>query len=289
MNYFVQKTKIIVLLLVCFISSSCSSFNTKLVKEGDVYLFQGKEDIIVSFIGGDLEANTLNDTAKIIDFLKQKQSKNLSDESIFIEGLTDNTFYNFHMIGESLFFIKPFYENRTLIYGYLASLYAEFSLKNKDNAFIPLQEFQNFIKENKIPNKDDELLMKVAVDFAINEVFFVSILELLERPQRYFYPQKTKEELYQTLIYPEILGFWNYLQFRFGTAMLLEIAQQKYTPELWHVLFGEEINELEGAYVKSIKSSRDKMEVLSDEVIYKNFTNSLQLYMSGTKKSLMTE
>ena len=289
MNYFIQKTKIIGILLVCFISSSCSSFNNKLVKEGDVYLFQGKEDVIVSFIGEDPKDKTLNDTAKIIAFLKQKQSKNLSDESVFIEGLTDNTFYNFHIIGENLFFIKPFYENKTLIYGYLASLYAEFSLKNKNNAFIPLQEFQNFIKVNKIANKDNELLMNVAVDFAIKDVFFVSILELLERPQRYFYPQKTKEELYQTLIYPEILGFWNYLQFRFGTAMLLEVAQQKYTPEAWHVLFGEEISELEGAYVKSIKDSRDKMSVLSDEEIYKNFTNSLQLYMSGTKKSLMTE
>ena len=289
MNYFVQKTKIIVLLLVCFISSSCSSFNNKLVKEGDVYLFQGKEDIIVSFIGGDPKDKTLEDTAKIIAFLKQKQTKNLSGESVFIEGLTDNIFYNFHIIGESLFFIKPFYENKTLIYGYLASLYAEFSLKNKNNSFIPLQEFQNFVKEHKIPNKDDELLMKVAVDFAVNEIFFVSILELLERPQRYFYPQKTKEELYQTLIYPEILGFWNYLQFRFGTVMLLEVAQQKYTPESWHVLFGEEISDLEGAYVKSIKGSRDKMAVLSDEETYKNFTNSLQLYMSGTKKSLMTE
>ena len=289
MNYFVQKTKIIVLLLVCFISSSCSSFNNKLVKEGDVYLFQGKEDIIVSFIGGDPKDKTLEDTAKIIAFLKQKQTKNLSDESVFIEGLTDNIFYNFHIIGESLFFIKPFYENKTLIYGYLASLYAEFSLKNKNNSFIPLQEFQNFVKEHKIPNKDDELLMKVAVDFAVNEIFFVSILELLERPQRYFYPQKTKEELYQTLIYPEILGFWNYLQFRFGTVMLLEVAQQKYTPESWHVLFGEEISDLEGAYVKSIKGSRDKMAVLSDEETYKNFTNSLQLYMSGTKKSLMAE
>ncbi|MDK2817973.1 MAG: hypothetical protein KFW21_00815 [Spirochaetota bacterium] len=289
MNYFIQNTKKIILLLVCFISSSCNSFNSNLVKDGDVYLFQGKEQVIVSFVGIDPTIETLDNTAKIIAFLKQKQTKELSSESVLIEGLTDNIFYNFHVIGEALFFVKPYYQNKTLIYGYIASLYADFSFKNNKNFFIPLQEFQKFIKENKIPNKDDELLMKVVVDFAINEVFFVSVLELLERPQRYFYSQKTQEELYQTLIYPEILGFWNYLVFRFGRTMLLKIAQEKYTPESWHVLFGEETSELEAAYVKNIKDSKKKLKVLSNEEVYKDLTNSLQLYMTGTKKSLMTE
>ncbi len=289
MNYFIQNTKKFVLLLVCFISSSCNSFNNNLVKDGDVYLFQGKEQVIVSFVGIDPTIETLDNTAKIIAFLKQKQTKELSSESVLIEGLTDNIFYNFHVIGEALFFVKPYYQNKTLIYGYIASLYADFSFKNNKNSFIPLQEFQKFIKENKISNKDDELLMKVVVDFAINEVFFVSVLELLERPQRYFYSQKTQEELYQTLIYPEILGFWNYLVFRFGQTMLLQIAQEKYTPESWHVLFGEETSELEAAYVKNIKDSKKKLKVLSNEEVYKDLTNSLQLYMTGTKKSLMTE
>ena len=289
MNYFIQNTKKFVLLLVCFISSSCNSFNNNLVKDGDVYLFQGKEQVIVSFVGIDPTIETLDNTAKIIAFLKQKQTKELSSESVLIEGLTDNIFYNFHVIGEALFFVTPYYQNKTLIYGYIASLYADFSFKNNKNSFIPLQEFQKFIKENKISNKDDELLMKVVVDFAINEVFFVSVLELLERPQRYFYSQKTQEELYQTLIYPEILGFWNYLVFRFGQTMLLQIAQEKYTPESWHVLFGEETSELEAAYVKNIKDSKKKLKVLSNEEVYKDLTNSLQLYMTGTKKSLMTE
>lgn len=287
MNCFFKNTTTFLFFLLILISSACTS-SSDLVKEGDVYLFQGKEQIILSFLQEKVDDSILQRTGKMVSFLRTSLPKELSSEDILIEGLTGNAFYDFHLIADNLFFIKPFYKNKTLLYGYFGSLYENFMVQEKQNPFIPLKDFQEIVDKGSINKKQNDELIQATVNYAVDSVYFISLLELLERSQRYFYPQKTREELYQILIYPEIVSFWNYLNFRFGKTMILKIAQEEYTPESFHIAFGEEVGTLESSYVKTIQEE-SSMQILNNQEIYSKFTNILQLYMSGTKKSLMTE
>ncbi|MGL4677446.1 MAG: hypothetical protein ACRCWI_07240 [Brevinema sp.] len=272
------------LILILLFLNGCISNNT-LVKDGEVYLFKGKEQIILSFAVSEPSPILLDDTATTTAFLSRKFPKN--QDSILIEGLTEDRFYNFFLIADNLF--SDYYKNRMLLYGYIASLHEEFVGKNNTQPFIPISEFQNFMQNKEASLKERDHLLKSTVEYAIDHVFFVSILELLERPQRYFYPQNTREELFQILIYPEILTFWNYMQFRFGNRLLFDMLKQDYNAESWKIAFGEEPNNLESAYVNTLKESYKNSLILSITSNYQDFTNSLQLYMSGTKKSLIKE
>lgn len=271
---------------IIVILGACTS-RAVLVKDGDIYLYQGKEQIVVSF-KKEPDSEILVKTVRYISFLVSKLPEKLAEEDVSIEGLTGDPFSDFYTIGDTLFFSIPFYHNKMLIYGYLASLYQEFHKKD-DYAFVPMRDFQNLLKDQKLSPQETMLLYNASVDYAVEATFFVSLLELLERQQRYFYPQKTEEELFRVLIYPEILGFWEEMAFRFGTQMMLETAQKVYTPESWHVIFGEEVNQLEANYVKATKKAKEQSVLLSDQILYQNLTNSLFLYMTGTKKSLMLD
>lgn len=272
-------------LLILLGFSSCVS-NTSLIQDGSVYLFQGKEQVIISFTHQPSK-KLLSNTGEIISFLKKQLPFSIKDESILIEGLSDDIFFNFFLIGDRLFFSTDQLKNKTLIYAYIASLYQEFH--QKTSPFIAISEFENFIQNKKITAKENEILLKATVDFAVKDIYFVSILELLERPRRYFFPQKAKDELFRVLIYPEITTFWNYLSFRFGKQNLFEFAQYEYNKTAWQNNFGEEIHDTESAFVKTLDNIKQTSSILNDDKNYQTFTNSLQLYMSGTKKSLMKE
>ncbi len=273
--------------VILFLLSACGT-QSSLIKDGDVYLYQGKTQIIIGFTTPTQSDEILDTTAEMITFLQKKSPK--TEESFLIEGLTDDTFFNFYAIADSLFFGNDLYQNKTLIYGYVSSLYVEFSQKHLNkNSFIALGEFDNFIKDHSLSQKETEILLQSAVAFAIDDIFYISTLELLERPQRYFYPQKTKEELFRVSIYPELVSYWNYLQFRFGQNLLLKTAQKPYDAQEWQAIFGEDIGTVEASFVSSVKGSHQKSAILSTESNYTTFTNSLKLYLSGTKKSLMVE
>ncbi|MGL5955483.1 MAG: hypothetical protein ACRC0X_02600 [Brevinema sp.] len=272
------------LILLLLFLNGCVSNNT-LVKDGEVYLFEGQEQIILSFVMSEPSLELLDNTANAISFLSRKLPKASIPSSVFIEGLIEDRFYNFFLIADRLF--SDYYQNKTLLYGYIATLQEDFAGKNEP--FIPISEFQNFMRDKEASPKEREQLLKATVEYAVDHIFFVSILELLERPQRYFYPQNSREELFQVLIYPEILTFWNYMQFRFGTKLLLDTAQTPYSPEHWQIAFGEEPSTIESAYVHTLKGSDKKSSILSIQRNYQDFTNSLQLYLSGTKKSLLNK
>ena len=289
MNHFYKNKHILGLCLIMLLVSSCSS-SSQLVKDGDVYLFQGKEQIILSFLSEKVSGDTLEMTGSMVAYLIEVLPPELAEEEVFIEGLGDSDFYNFHLIADYLFFSKSFYKNKTLIYGYIASLYELFMIEQKKSAFIPLMEMQKIVAGQKISKSENEELLKSTVKYALDRIYFISTLEFLERPNKYFFPQKTKDELYQILVYPEILGYWKYLEFRFGKLMLLDIAKKEYSPEDFHVSFGEEVGELESAYVKTIEKDESVSPIIKENPkLYTQLTNTLELYMSGTKKSLMTE
>lgn len=283
-------THILIFSLVSLILG-CVSLDRGLVKSGDSheYIYK-KSRLIVTFSeGSENEQNTIQ-TAEMLRFLLKRvpiQKK----QDFYIEGLTDDLFYNFHLAGEALFFsqLDDVYQNRMLIYGYLGFLYSQFSYIRHEMAPIPLESFNELFAGQKFKRKEYDALIDTAVDFAVKEIFFISILELLERQGRYFYPAKTNEELYRVLIYPEVLSFWQYMESRFGRKFLFKAAQKPYSPEEFKSLFAEPVSDLEASYVKKVQAGAAKNQLTSRKNLYESYLQLLGLYMSGTKKSLMRE
>ncbi|MGL4562866.1 MAG: hypothetical protein ACRCVW_03320 [Brevinema sp.] len=264
--------------------SSCAVFPPTLEKSDDVYLYQGKERVIVSFTT-DPSKETLLTTAKAIQFLLSHLPEELSQAQFLVEGLTGEFFVDFFMIADHMLLTTSLYHNKMFIYAYISSLYQEFMIKQKKYSFIPIQDLELLIGQQHSAKYDD-VLFKFAVQYAVDDIYFVSVLELLERSNRYFFPKNTSSELFKILIFPEILTFWNYMEFRFGKQMLLEFSKNQYTPEDFHVVFGEKVSDIENSYVKILSNNIQKTSLTN---IQDKLTNILGLYMSGTKKSLMSE
>lgn len=274
-----------------FLILGCISSDRGLVKSKDSYeyAYKGKR-LIVTFSEDFENEQNLHQTAEMFRFLLEKvpvQEK----QDFYIEGLTDDLFYNFHLTGEELFFSQrdTIYQNKMLIYGYLAFLYSQFSYNKHQMSPIPLESFNALFAGQDLNRKEYSALIDTAVDFAVKEIFFISILELLERQGRYFYPAKTNEELYRVLIYPEILSYWQYMESRFGRRFLFKAAQKPYSSEEFKSLFAESVSDLEAGYVKKVQANAAKNPLASRENLYKSYLQLLELYMSGTKKSLMRE
>lgn len=286
-----MKTANILFFSFVLLILGCVSSDRGLVKSGDAYEYIDKTNrLIVTFSEGSENEQNISRTAEMFRFLLEKvpvQKK----QDFYIEGLTDDLFYNFHLAGEELFFSQrdDVYQNRMLIYGYLAFLYSRFSYGRHQMAPIPLESFNELFAGQKFDRKEYNALIDMAVDFAVKEIFFISILELLERQGRYFYPAKTNEELYRVLIYPEVLSFWQYMESRFGRKFLFKAAQKPYSPEEFKNLFAEPISDLEAGYVKKVQASSAKNPLTSRKNLYESYLQLLELYMSGTKKSLMRE
>ncbi|MGL4393897.1 MAG: hypothetical protein ACRCS8_01545 [Brevinema sp.] len=276
-----MKAKLSILMLLSL--GSCAYFAPSLEKSDDVYLYEGREKVIVSF-AQEPSKDTLNQTAKAISFLSSRLPNTLSEESFVVEGLSGEFFPDFFRIADYMFLSTSLYKNKTLIYAHISSLYYEFMTKNKEYAFIPIKDFQNLVGMQSPRNY--ELLYKHAVQYAVDDIFFVSILEFMERPDRYFFARNTSGELFKTLIYPEILTFWQYMEFRFGTKMLLDFAQKPYTPEDFHITFGEKIADIENTYVKQLANNIQNTSLTNIQSELSQYT---KLYMAGTKKNLMSE
>ncbi len=155
--------KLFIILLALF--SACSPH---LKQDGDAYLYEGREQIIVSF-RGEASAETADITAQMIKLLKDNAPK--SDETILVEGLSDDYFYNFFRLGDALFLTDDTYKNKTIIYAYIAYLYQEFAQKHNLMTFIPVRGFQHFDKTGK----SSPALLKSAVEYAVNDIFFVFV------------------------------------------------------------------------------------------------------------------
>lgn len=281
-------THILIFSLISLISG-CMSLDRGLVKSKDSYEYLYKKSrLIVTFSPGYENEQNIIQTSEMLGFLLKRipiQKK----QDFYIEGLTDNLFYNFHTAGEALFFsrLDDAYQNRMLIYGYLGFLYSQFSYSRHQMTPIPLESFNELFAGQKFSRKEYNAWIDTAVDFAVKEIFFISILELLERQGRYFYPAKTQEELYRVLIYPEALSFWQYMESRFGRQLLLKAAQKPYSPDEFKTLFAEQISDLEAGYVKRIQAGAAKNQLTDRKNLYESYLQLLGLYMSGTKKSLM--
>lgn len=277
-------------LLFLLLCGSCMDFSPKMQKDGTSYLYKGQEQIIISYTQNTkMSPELLSTTAKMIQMIIKNTPKFLATNEFYIEGLSGDEFSDFFMIGDSIFLSLPYFKNRTLIYGYISRLYEQFMLKQQAYPFIPLADIQKLFSSQFISAQENNNLINFTAQYAIDKIFFVSILEFLERPIRYFYPSKTKDELYRVLIYPELLGFWKSLERRFGKKMILEIAQKNYTPEDFYIRFGEKVSDLEAFYVNNIKNSKEKSKFLRNTNTYNQLTNFLYLYMSGTKRALMAE
>lgn len=286
-----MKTANILFFSFVLVISGCVASDRGLVKSGDAYEYIDKTSrLIVTFSEGSENEQNISRTAEMLRFLLKKVPVR-KKQDFYIEGLTDDLFYNFHLAGEELFFSRrdDVYQNRMLIYGYLAFLYSQFSYGKHQMAPIPLENFNELFAGQKFERKEYNALIDTAVDFAVKEIFFISILELLERQGRYFYPAKTNEELYRILIYPEVLSFWQYMESRFGRKFLFKAARKPYSPEEFKNLFAEPISDLEAGYVKKVQAGAAKNPLTSRKNLYESYLQLLELYMSGTKKSLMRE
>ncbi|MGL4388677.1 MAG: hypothetical protein ACRCTJ_04720 [Brevinema sp.] len=262
---------------------SCAYFAPSLEKSDDVYLYAGKEQIVVSFTK-EPSKEVLQTTAKAISFLLSRLPNELAQENFAIEGLSGEFFVDFFTIADHLFLTTSLYQNKAIIYAYISSLYYEFTIKNKQYSFIPIKDFEHLI--GKKSERDYKLLFKYSVQYSIDEIFFVSILEFFERSSRYFFPKNTSSELFKSLIFPEILTLWQYMEFRFGRTLLLEYAQKEYSPEQFHISFAEKVSDIENTYVKQLEKNIQQTSLTN---IQENLNQKLKLYMAGTKKSLMSE
>lgn len=265
----------------------CSQFSPSFVKEDNVYLYQGKDQVIVSFTSDINNNTTLKSTAQAVSFLLSHLPDQLKNENFYIEGLTGEIFTDFFTIADNMFLSVSYFQNKALVYGYISSLYEQFMLHYKQYPFIPIKDFEMIMKKNNISVKKTDLLFKFTVKYALDNIFFISILEFFERPNRYFFPTYTNSELFKILVFPEMLTFWKYMEFRFGKQVLLEYAQKQYTPEEFYITFGEKISEIENTYVKGIEALDENTKDLS--LIKDQLIQTLKLYMSGTKKSLMSK
>lgn len=269
---------------VLFLSACSSGFSEK----NGAYHYQGRDNIILSFAQGvEVTPALLKDTAALVDALLKDAPAALKTEKLAVEGLGADSFYNLFLLGDALFLggVKP-YQNKTLVYAFLASVYDKFLAGQKRHSPVPLADFAAL--SQGAPSQDISRLNSYIVTYAVNEIFFVSILEMLDRPQRYFYPAKTKEELFRTLFYPELLGFWDYMAVRYGAGKLFAYALNEYSPEGFEVEFAEKISDVEGAFVEYAKKNAEGI-VFSPPEYREKLDSLLNLYMTGTKKSLMTE
>ncbi|MGL4367607.1 MAG: hypothetical protein ACRCTQ_04945 [Brevinemataceae bacterium] len=279
-------------IIICGLSlfvCSCAMTAPYLVKQDDVFLFRGSDSIVVSFTDNNETDLVLKTTASMIQFILNERPKNVEYQNIFIEGLSGNGFVDFFIIADNLILLESVFKNKMLIYSYIAFLYEEFRQKNKEYQFVPLADFKKLFNNKVLSVSENDLLTAALVQYSIDSIYFISLLEFLERQDRYFYPMKAREELFQVLIFPEIVSFWKYMEFRFGKTKLFDVALKNYTPEEFHVEFGEKVSDLESAYVKYIKDKSSKPNLLKQTEQWNNFTNTLYLYMSGTKRSLMSE
>lgn len=273
------------LLILCL--NFCSKNHLNLIKDGDVYRLSNNKLITLSFVQSlDVSFDILDQSVKILEFLIHKELAPVKTE-IHIEGLQGELFHDFMMIADTLCDYEK-YPNKTILYAYFSSLYEKFSIKIRQYPFIPLIDFQKLFTDYKINLKNNAELVGFVVTYSVEQVYFVSLLELLERPERYFYPKKVKEELYRVLIYPEVLSFWHYMEARFGKSLLLSAAEKSYTAEYFHMKFSEEISNIEASYVKSMEVKSQRVTWMTED-LRKSLDEMLFCYMSGTKKRLFSD
>ncbi len=107
--------KLIILLLF---AAACSPY---LKQDGDVYLYEGREEVIVTF-RAEPSIDELDITAEMIKTLKDNIPN--TEDSVLVEGLSGNYFYDFFRLGDALF--SDVYKNRTIVYAYIAFLVSWF-------------------------------------------------------------------------------------------------------------------------------------------------------------------
>lgn len=244
------------------------------------YRSQGA-DITVRFANQeDASSERLQNLSQMVDLLVKEMPSSLTAEAIDVEGLTSDDFYNIFAIGESYFLggVLP-YQNKMAVYSFLCSVYNR-SLKGT----LPVSSFEELAEEMSVDRKE---INNYTIEYSLDNIYFVSLLEMLERQDRYFYAARAQEDLFRILFYPELLGFWEYAASRFGLALMFEFANNAYTEESTRALFGETISDIEKAFVDSVRAQNRRNRLPKE--FQSEYSLRLESAMKNTKQSLMRE
>ena len=250
--------------------------------EGEAYRYRSQgADVTVHFANKeDATSARLKNLSHMVELLVKEMPTALKTDPIDVEGLTGDDFYNIFAIGDAFFLggVEP-YQNKMAVYAFLCSVYSRAL-----GEALPVANFEELAK--KLSTKRSEI-NNYTIVYSLDNIFFVSILEMLERQNRYFYSARAKDELFRILFYPELLGFWEYGAGRFGRTLMFDFALKPYTEESARVLFGESVPDLEKAFVDSVRAQNSKT-TLSME-FRDQYDELLETAMKNTKQSLMRE
>ncbi|MGL5722346.1 MAG: hypothetical protein ACRCY4_08105 [Brevinema sp.] len=249
---------------------------------GENYRYQSQgADVTVSFANPeDATPDRLKDLSKMVDVLVKEMPASLKTDVIEVEGLTSDNFYNIFVIGHSYFLgaVTP-YQNKMAVYAFISWVY------NKAlGGTLPVVSFEELAQSASANRKE---INNYTIVYSLDNIFFVSVIEMFERQDRYFYSARAKDDLFRILFYPELLGFWEYGAGRFGKSMMFDFALKPYSTEDFRVMFGEDVADLEKAFVDSVRAQNSKTTLSMD---FRNqYDELLEDAMKNTKQSLMRE
>lgn len=124
--------------------------------------------------------------------------------------------------------------------------------------------------------------------YLLDEIYFVSVQELMSRPYRYFHDSFYSSIFSQVVILPEMYGFYQYLYKQYGTRRLMKALRTSYSPDAWMKIFGEGVNETEDGFRRSIENTTFRI-FTAQPALKSELDSLLKLYNTTTKATLFKE
>lgn len=130
------------------------------------------------------------------------------------------------------------------------------------------------------------LLSRYAVKYLLDQVLYVSVMELMNRSYRYYNTQDVGTPFYQTVILPESMQFYEYMDKKFGRGMVMKFALTPFTDSNYKAVFGEELYESERLFTGAVTQGGFNNTPLEYETNRSTLDNILKLYNTATKPTL---
>ncbi len=213
--------------------------------------------------------------------------------------LTNTSLYDLLFILGGKYFSD--YQNQALVVGMLQDRWATILMEHNNFPdeiasyldqewynIIMIKDFKDLLSSEKVTRKDVEEIYKYLNLYLLDQVYFVSLQEVMERPYRYFHPEFFRSYFSQIVILPELRFFYSYINKKYSRNRIKNLMKQKYGVEEWEKNTGEQIHEVEDGFRKSIETQ--KFTFLDDNQSFKVKLDALlKLYNTTTKSTLFKD
>jgi hypothetical protein len=286
------------ILLICVSCSQPASFKLKSGIEGHQKNFDVYQNnsliyhISINETGSDIETQSNFILTALSNFNLIKQRSPAYTEEI---AGTTNNYMMFFRIGDS--YLSGI-NNKLIRYGLIEMEWMKLvavSENNTDKLSMSLQgekynrvridDIRQTIQAYRLQDNELEQFLPYVVNYLLKEIFFVSLQEILDRPERYLNSADMESIFSQIVVLPEITLFTDYLVKKFGLKKVLELGCTDFSKDKWNKILKEPVNETEADYTKMMENYSFN-GIYNDKAFDEELNSYLEMYNKMTKPTL---